>query len=364
MGESPHCGGESLRDTLLVLMNHSAFFRSTLVVTLAFSIAWSSSSFAEEDEPTAEELSTARQLFNEGVAAERAQRWEDALKLFRKIATIAPSPVVRFHIGLNAEKTGNWVEAVNAFQLAARDAHKKGEEEVASKASAELARLQPKVPRVIINVPADAEDVTIDIDGKKMRGSLTGTPMFVDPGQRRIVVRAANYDKPSEHTMTAAEGSTEKIDAELGTKVSRSSVQPSDRANEASQRQASSDTSSATATAPSFVPLGIAIGATAALTIAAVATGIVAHTQIEDYEEANANPTPGSHAEREKMRDKAVTMSWVSTGLTGAAIVGAGVTVALLILRFTSDGEDEQAALVPHAWFGPRAAGAAVSGRF
>src|SRR4030095_14344958 len=100
-----------------------------------------------------EELSTARQLFTEGIAAERAQHWEDALKIFRKIAAIAPSPVVRYHVGMNAQKTGHYVEALNALQLAVRDANKKGDDEVAAKANTELEHLQPTVPRVVINVP-------------------------------------------------------------------------------------------------------------------------------------------------------------------------------------------------------------------
>ncbi|HZO14716.1 MAG TPA: hypothetical protein VFB62_15690, partial [Polyangiaceae bacterium] len=314
-------------------MFHLTLYRTVFVVTLT--LTWFTTSYAQNDEPTAGELSTARQLFSEGIAAERAQRWEDALKLFRKVATIAPSPVVRFHVGLNAEKTGHWVEGVNAFQLAVRDANKKGDDEVASKAAAELERLQPRVPRVVINVPDDAADLSIEIDGKPVRASLAGTPVFVDPGGRRIVVRAKNYDKASEHTVNAVEGGTETIDTDLGNKVELAAAEASGAAPSAAKTE-SSDSVSSPSASQSFIPLGIAIGVTAALTVAAVATGIVAHNQIQDYEEANANPAPGSLAEREEMRDDAVTMSWVSTGLTGGAIVGAGVTLALVILRFTS----------------------------
>jgi hypothetical protein len=298
----------------------------------------------QERQPTAQELSTARQLFADGVRAERAGKWQDALALFRRVATIAPTPVVHYHVGLCAEHTGHLVEATNAYQLSLRDARRKNDKMVMAKAQQGIDKLEGKVPTLVVKLPADAEGISIAIDGKPVHRSLVGTPILVDPGSRQVVVKAANYSRAAEQTVEMAEGATETLELSLGEKLAPQVEEPAPPAQKPKPTAPAVPDDSADEI--NWLPILIGAGATAVFAGVSVATGVVAHGKIQDYEEANAQPTPGSLAAREEMRDDAVTMAWISTGFTAGAVVAAGVTGVFGVIELMpADQGDASASL-------------------
>jgi hypothetical protein len=64
-------------------------------------------------------------------------------------------------------------------------------------------------------------------------------------------------------------------------------------------------------------------------TAAAVVTGLLALNRRSEFNDENRADVPSS--EKEDLHDSAVTMSWISTGLTAAAVVSGGLATYLFV---------------------------------
>jgi tetratricopeptide (TPR) repeat protein len=276
--------------------------------------------------PTAEELSTARQLFEQGLVHEDRGEHAAALALYQRIAKITVSPVLLYRTASCHEKLGHAVEAINAYALAAQEAERKGQQDLATDAAAHREALERRAPRLIVEAPADAEELAIELDGKPINAALAGTPMLVDPGVRKVVVRAANYASVFEATIPLAERDTKSVEARLGAKRPPIvAALPARLPPVAGAPRAAAPPPPE----PSRAPVFVAGATTVALGGAALVTGLLAHDKHADYEEQNAAPTQGSLADRTALRDDGRALAITSTVLTGAAIVAGGVTAYL-----------------------------------
>jgi hypothetical protein len=90
--------------------------------------------------------------------------------------------------------------------------------------------------------------------------------------------------------------------------------------------------------APNRLPAYIAFGVAGLAAGGAVVTGILANGEHSDLEDTCAPTCSDDDVSTGK------TLAWVSTGLTGGAIVGAGVGLVLLL---TSSSREEQARTTP-----------------
>lgn len=278
--------------------------------------------------PTAEELSTARQLFDEGLKLEDQGDFAGALANYRRIEKITVSPVLLYRIAVCEERVGHWVEAVNAFDLAALEAEKQQRTDVAAQARTGAQQLRVKIPHLVVAVPADARGVALELDGRPISAALLGTRMLIDPGKRTVVVRAENYSDTFSQVVDIAAGEEKSVRAILGSKkapvvATTVPTAPTTSASSSSPPPPPADEGTG---AGVWVAGGIALGLGAGATV----TGLLAHSKHEDYQAANDNPQPGSLQDREALRDEGQSLALVSTVLTGAAAVAAGVTVYLL----------------------------------
>jgi hypothetical protein len=287
---------------------------------------------AAAPEPTAAELATARLLFGEALAAQDQGRCVDAVAIYQRIAKITVSPVLYLRIGTCNETLGHVVEAINAFELATQEAEKKRDTAVATEARAHLAKLRPKVARLAVRVPADAEGVAIAIDVRPVSAALAGETMLVDPGSRHVVVRASNYEKAFETSVVATAEQPATVTAELGNKKAAAlATAPVLAPAPLATKPAVEPTKAPPPEPPANrIPAAIAGGVTGAVGLGALIGGLIAHAKFDQFLMENANPRPGSLAERQRLHDSGEAAALVSTVLTGAFIAGAGVTVYLL----------------------------------
>jgi hypothetical protein len=314
-------------------------------------------------EPTAAELATARLLFAEALAAQDQGRCVDAIPIYERIAKIAVSPVLYLRIGTCNESLGRVIEALNALELAAQEADKKHDAEVGAEARAHLAKLRPKVARLAVQVPEGAEGVEISIDGRAVSAALAGTTMLVDPGRRHVVVRAENYEKSFETDVAAAAEQPASVTADLGKKKivapPPAALAPAAIAPRVAAEPAKAPPPEAP---PNRFPGAVAGGVTAAVGVGALISGLIAHAKFDEFLMENANPKPGSRGAREHLRDSGQAAALVSTVLTGAFVVGAGVTVVLLANppRKTGAAPTKSAALAP--WIAATGGGLVIRG--
>ncbi len=310
--------------------------------------------------PAAADLATARQLFSEALAAEDQGRCAEAIPIYERIARIAVSPVLYFRLGGCHEALGRVVEAINAFELAAQEAEKKRDADVAKEARARLAKLRPRAARLAVRVPEGAEGVEIIIDDRPVSAALADAPLLVDPGPHHVVVRARSHERSFTADVTAAAEEPVTVSADLG---SKKAAPPAPEPRPAAPPPAPEAPRAIPVEAPPDRWRGyVAGGVTAGVGVGALVSGLVAHARFQEFLIENGNPKPGSRPARERLRDSGQAAALASTMLTGAFVVGTGLTVYLLVNQplKTIASLPRRAAFAP--WAGPTGGGLVLGG--
>lgn len=138
-------------------------------------------------EPTPSELSVARRLFDEGRAAEDAGRWREAAEKFRRATSIKDTPGMRFHLARCAEEQGFFVEALVEYDRAREliDGGVRAADVERLLADARE-RVRAKVALLTLRLPSEVQNVSVEVDGKPLSGSVLGVPMPINPGKHRV----------------------------------------------------------------------------------------------------------------------------------------------------------------------------------
>lgn len=275
---------------------------------------------AHADEPSPEDLAEARTAFFEAIAREEANDLEGALASYERARAHAVSPQLLFNIAALQEKLHRLATARRTFELARDEAARRGNDEVLAEAKVRLAALAKTVPRIVIRLHESAAGARVSLDGADVDSITLGTPIELDPGKHRVFARRDDDERSFELTFEAQPSSERVIDVEIG--VRHDDLAPPPKAPER--------------TAPPPIPrnwaaAGIAGGTTLALGVAALATGLVGHTKRNRFVELNANPSPGTLAEREELRADGQGLFTANAVLTGAAILAGGATVYFLV---------------------------------
>ncbi len=139
---------------------------------------------------TAEEKAGARAAANAGADAFDAGDFEKSLDMFQRAESIIHSPIHEIYIGRSLVQLSRLVEAREVFLKVQRDnSTADGNERALDDATSELAKLEPRVPRVALSlVGGNSDGVRITVDGKEFRAVLLGIEQPFDPGEHTIEV--------------------------------------------------------------------------------------------------------------------------------------------------------------------------------
>ncbi|MES1185737.1 MAG: hypothetical protein ABUL60_18135 [Myxococcales bacterium] len=166
-------------------------------------------------EPTPSELSVARRLFDEGRAAEDAGRWREAADKFRKATTIKDTPGMRFHLARCEEEQGAFVEALVEYDRA-RELIDSGirAADVEKLLADARERVRAKVALLTVRLPSGIENVSVELDGKALSGSVLGVPMPINPGVHRVSAVAVGRT-PFAQELALGTGEVRQLPVEL-----------------------------------------------------------------------------------------------------------------------------------------------------
>jgi len=239
-------------------------------------------------EPTPSELSVARRLFDEARAAEDAARWREAADKFRQAIAIKDTPGMRFHLARCQEEQGAFVEALVDYDRA-RELIDSGVRaaDVEKLLADARERVRAKVALLTVRLPSGVENVSVELDGKALSGSVLGVPMPINPGVHRVSAVAVGR-QPFAKELALGTGEVRQLPIELpiATTVPQAAPAPasiSPVAAEARSRPHADDGAVSTRT--------IVLIGEASLFTAALGTGIVfsvAHGSANRrYEDAN-----------------------------------------------------------------------------
>lgn len=339
-----------------------------VAIPLAFALTISSVWRVAVAEPTAAELTAARDLFDRGLKLEEQNQWAQALEKFRKVAAVKTTPAVRFHVALCLENLGKLVDALNEFERAQSEAASESSNNattVANNSARHVALLHERIPRVTIQLPSGVSDATITIDGGTVSTGLAGTEIPLDPGAHAITVTAPGK-LPFEKKIELVERQPPiVVEVTLHDEAVTSPVVPSTEDDPGKKDVV--DPPEHPSHGPGALPWIVGSIGVAALGGAGVFYLMRAST-ISDLDSACQGPNrtqcPQSKSD---VADKGKTYSTVSAVLLGVGAVGVATAVVLFLVAPSSSSDAKSAAISHKTWAivdGPAPLGLGVAAAF
>ncbi|MBN1770702.1 MAG: PEGA domain-containing protein [Deltaproteobacteria bacterium] len=294
--------------------------RFGLGITLGTAVAvLLAASPARGQEPTDEQMETARVHFERGVELVGEEKWEEALPEFTASVEAMPTAPGLLNVGLCQRRLGRNLDAQHTFERFMSEFGSTADDVDRRDAQTQLDELRGVLGRLAVTVDEPGAELRVD-DRAAGVAPLAG-PVFVEPGEHTVVARLEGRD-PVSRTVTVTAGQEAAVALELaaGTVavVPPPDLPPDDGGGAADDG----------GVAP--VWFWTAVGITGAAAIAWGITGGLALKADSDYS-ADPNRT-------EAMRDDGQALALgadICGALTGAA------AAATLVLAFFVDWDDE-----------------------
>ncbi len=270
----------------------------------------------------------ARLLFEQGVEAAGARRWDEAERFFSQSASIVERPSALFNraIALIELKRGLEAMAVVDRWLAIAS----GATPAEAQEAAELRRqAEALLATLVLNVqPPDAR---IEINGASSPVSGPRRTLRLDPGGSELLVQADGY-RAIRGRLELSPGGTKELRVELQAEVQTGARNPATTARRRQSPPKAVDSRTSADRASTTGPLPYALLASGAgLVVAGAITGLLALDADRDVTEAcpaRENCDPSLRARR----DDAVTLALVTDVLVGAGVASLGSGWLLLEL--------------------------------
>ncbi len=167
-------------------------FRPLVAATLALSLATSMVPLAALAAPkpgvSDEDRKKAIEFYKQGQAFQEAGKWEEALGKFEEVSKIVMTPGTRFNIALCKENLGRFLEALDDYSAAERDAKAEKKAETEKKAHDNGEALKTRIPKLVLKVPSGLDGLAITLDGKPI--DPANLELSVDPGKHKIEASA------------------------------------------------------------------------------------------------------------------------------------------------------------------------------
>lgn len=181
--------------------------RVVVAATLSFAVVLAGVSaeraVAAEDDP-------AQRLFNQGVAAARENRWNEAREAFARAYGLSQHPVVLINLAAAEVRTGLLKEAASDYRLILeRDSMP--ETAAFRKAAADvLPALEARIPRIRLHATGLGATDVVEIDGETISADRLAESRLVDPGAHAVVVKRSGVER-SRVSFSVAEGESHDI---------------------------------------------------------------------------------------------------------------------------------------------------------
>jgi tetratricopeptide (TPR) repeat protein len=169
----------------------------------------------EEEQPTnagGAVRGAARFLANQGDVQLRAGNFERALQLFEMAETLFHAPTLVMVIAQTEKQLGRLRDARAHFKEVIDEKLPRGASpefvQARKTARAELAKLDPRIPRLIIELEPGV-DVEVRVDGGVIPSETVGKPLLLDPGDHHVVALSEGTTRSA--SVTLEEGDRETV---------------------------------------------------------------------------------------------------------------------------------------------------------
>lgn len=194
----------------------------TWIAAVSLALAAASPAFAE---PTDDELQKAKARFAEGLKFEESGDWKDALVAFQDVSKVKLTAQVRFKIAFSEEHLGRVLAATNgykeALELAQKDPDKA--QDVLTEAPKRIEALAPQIPRLTIRVLQPTEgtmNARVLVDERVLPPAEYGRTAQIEVGEHDIAIEitepGAAPRREAIEALTIRPGEDKKLQINLG----------------------------------------------------------------------------------------------------------------------------------------------------
>ena len=342
------------------------------VAVLSAVVLFAHRAYAQERDPAA-----AQALFDQARTLMNAKNYGQACEKLAESLRLDPGIGTQFNLAVCQEFDGKLATAWASFLEVASLANASGQAERVKTATRRASLLEPRLPRLQINVPPEARATGLEVtrDGAMVGEPQWGLPLPLDPGEHRIEVTAPGK-LAFAGAVSVAEGATTSFNvpvleasptsAAVPVPPVVASAQPV-KAQAAPQAEpnapvnAPSAQSSESSAGPSGLVIGLGVGGLVAVGAGTV-FGLMAGSKNDDSKATDACDAANVCTKKGAgLRDDAYLFADLAT--VGFVVGGAAIATAV-VLWLTSDESEpsDSAALTWNA--GPAGASMAYRGTF
>jgi hypothetical protein len=159
----------------------------------------------------ADSIQVAQETFERGRQLMAEKKFAEACAAFEQSQRLDPEFGTLYNLATCDEEIGKLATAWNLYREVARGDQNKTRRQVASDLAAKLA---PRVPKLVVDVPSAPAGLVVTIDGTDS-SRLVGIEVRVDLGDHVVVATAPGFRERRETVRTAREGTTDKLSLAL-----------------------------------------------------------------------------------------------------------------------------------------------------
>lgn len=338
-------------------MTSSRRWLAALLVALGV-LSTTPATFAQSNQPTAQELETARTLYKEGKELRAAGDLPGAIEKLRAAHALGQTPVTGIELAKTYVLVGKLVEAREVALGIARLGVASDETEKSADARAEGAKLaeelRPRIPALVVKIRglAQGDAAHLSIDGALVPDAAIAEPQKVDPGKHDVVLRVGDGATAREARASADTPEGQAVEVTIDVPPAPMIAQPSPPGSGEETPQATYH--------PSMLLAKVGFVVAIVGTIFGLTAGIVAVSKAGNL----PSECPGSKCpdNSQGASDLADARTWATVTNASLALAGAGLVAGVfdVLIERSPSAPSTGVRVVP--WVGAGAAG--VHGTF
>ncbi len=137
-----------------------------------------------------ESAAVAEALFQQARDLVKQERYAEACPKLAESQRLDPKLGTLLNLAVCNEKLGKIATAWAEYTSAAAIARREGQREREDFSREQIAALEKKLARVILQVAAPEAGLSVTLDDQPMAGAVLGTPLPIDPGKHRVSATA------------------------------------------------------------------------------------------------------------------------------------------------------------------------------
>ncbi|MRG96780.1 DUF3570 domain-containing protein [Polyangium spumosum] len=155
--------------------------------------------------------------YDQAIKAEKEREWLDCAGYGRASYEAEDRTSTLFLVASCEARAGLWVEAVSDYEATAEAASRKNIRKTAAQARARADELRAKIPKIVLQKPANATDLKVRLNGVELGEEQLGAEILVNPGERTIVAtgKVNGAEQSFEQRVNVGEGETATVEIKL-----------------------------------------------------------------------------------------------------------------------------------------------------